>query len=74
MRSRLFLECPPNAGLFSITGFFTVDRKSSRTKTFFQNMIYMFISFFSKIYNKKNYLLSYNPLNKHLMGPLYSSK
>ena len=33
---------PQNAYLFSMTVFFMVDRKSSWTKTFSQNMIYMF--------------------------------
>ena len=41
-----------------------VDRKSSETKTFFQNIIYMFClyNFSVKCIIKKNYLLPYGPL------------
>ena len=45
-----------------------VDRKSSQTKTFSQNMIYMFcLSYFSV--EKKKYLQPYCPLNDALPGP-----
>ena len=54
---------PPNDCLFYITRFFTVDRKSSQTKTFSQNIIHIFClyHFSVKCIIKKNYLRPYGP-------------
>ena len=59
-----FIAVPPNACLFSITRFFTVDRKSSQTKTFSQNMICMFCLYHFSLNSiiKNFYLSSDHPL------------
>ena len=61
---KTFLAVPPNAVCFRLLVFFTVDRKSSQTKTFYKNMIYMFFlyHFSVKCIRKKNYLPLYGRL------------
>ena len=51
-------------GLFSIAHFFTVDRKSSRTKTFSRKVIFMFcVKHLSlRMYNKQIYFSLDDPL------------
>ena len=62
MRSSLLHDCPKRLFIFyNSFVFFTVGRKSSETKTFSENIIYMFClhNFSVKSILKKNYLPSY---------------
>ena len=66
---------PPNAGLFSITRFLYGRQKIITNKNIFSkdDLHVLFISFFSKMYNKKKYLWRLASTHEHSRCYVYFS-